>query len=159
MSDVVASSGNFKTKVISASGSVSLAEAYALMQEKRIRHLPLTDESGDVYALLSKTDFIGQEKFAQMPAEIFATSPVETVSEDTPLHAVALRLLEKKISSVLVTNSQMEVIGIITTDDLIYQLAQILKARDESKATTSWSAWDALTTAGEFMRKLADIGI
>jgi acetoin utilization protein AcuB len=141
-----------------ASGSTML-EAQNLMSEKRIRHLPVIDKQNKIISMLSQHDLTGVAKFRDLPVDLFASSPVEYVTTDTPLSSVALVMLQKKISSVLLANSENQAVGIITTDDMLFQFSQLLKEKEEKGQSTDWDQAKILTTAGEFFKKLSDIGI
>ncbi|MEK6627871.1 MAG: CBS domain-containing protein [Bdellovibrionota bacterium] len=127
-----------------------------MMREKRIRHLPVIDSQGRINSMLSSHDMTDVPKFRDLPVELFASFPVRTVKPDTPLSLVALTMLEEKISSLIVVENN-EAIGIITSDDLLFQFSLILKDKEKSGGSYNWA--NVATTAGEFFRKLADIGI
>ena len=58
--------------------------------------------------------------------------PVEWVDQELPLHDAIMRMIEKKISCLLIGSDRREVAGIITAEDLLYFLAKQLK-KIESK--------------------------
>jgi CBS domain-containing protein len=132
--------------------------AKELMQENRIRHLPVIDTDQRIISMLSKHNLTDIQHFSDMPVDFFSTHPVQYVTEKTPLSTVALLMLEKKISSVLLCDDNKNVLGIITTDDLLYSFSQLLKEKEKSKLSNKQSI-DFLASAGEFFRKLSDIGI
>ena len=148
----------FKSNLICIKGGTTMREAGELMKEKRIRHLPIIDGSDRIVGMLSKTDLTDVAKFADFPAELFATFPVQTLNVDSPLSLAALLMIEKKISSVILCDNNNTAVGIITSEDLLFQLAQMLGEKEKS-GIGSWDAAKTLSTAGEFFRKLSDIGI
>lgn len=148
----------FNSPVISIAKGSSLKAARELMKERRIRHLPVINEDGGIIGILSHRDLTDMDELQSYPVEMLASKPVIYFVNDTPLQTVALKMIEEKISSVLLTDEQRNVTGIITTDDLLYHLAMILKEKPE-ETSRPWTGSDALMTAGEFFRKLADIGI
>lgn len=147
------------SKVICIKTGTSMKQAGELMAEKRIRHLPIIDDNNDIIAMLSKHDLTDVNKFQQLPVDAFASYPVQYVNESTPLSTVALRMVESKISSVLISNEKKEVVGIITRDDLLYKLSQILKLEENKKESSEYNYNFLVTTAGEFFKKLSDVGI
>lgn len=149
---------DFKSPVITIAKGSTMKEARELMKERRIRHLPVVGSDGGILGILSHRDMTDLEDLQNYPVELLASKPVIYVVNTTPLQTVALKMIEEKISSVLLTDEQKNVTGIITTDDLLYQLALILKDRPE-ESSRPWTGSDSLVTAGEFFRKLADIGI
>jgi len=149
---------NFTTDVICIKSGSPLSKAKELMQNKRIRHLPVINENQEVVSILSYHDFIGTDRLQDWGVDLFATTPVEYVTTDTPLRQVVLKMLNNKISSVLLTDNTNTVVGIITTHDMLYHLSDMLKDSDKDTKRT-WTESDILITAGEFFRKLSDIGI
>lgn len=139
------------------SGS-TLQEAKNVMLDKRVRHLPVINEKNQIIGMLSSHDLTAHATLLTMPVDMFASAPVKYVTTETPLSTVAETMLEKKISCVLICDNEKNAIGIITTDDLLFQFAKILKEK-ESTAPHKWTQLDILTTAGEFFRSLSNVGI
>jgi CBS domain-containing protein len=148
----------FKSNLICVKSGSTMRQAEEIMKDKRIRHLPVVDGDDRITGMLSRTDLTDVLKFADLPVDLFASFPVETVSADEKLSAVALKMIEKKISSVILRDDDGNAIGIITSEDLLFQLAQMLK-KDEASESGRWDTANVLSTAGEFFRKLSDIGI
>lgn len=134
-----------------------MAAAKELMTEKRIRHLPVVDESHRIFAMLSKQDLNDELKYHDMPVDLFASYPIHFVSVETPISSVALKMVSEKISALILSNEKNEAVGIMTTDDLLFQFASLLQEKE--KTDFSWKNFDALATAGELMKKLSDVGI
>ncbi len=149
---------NFKTDVICIKSGSPLSKAKELMKDKRIRHLPVINDKEEVISILSYHDFIGTDKLQDWGVDFFATTPVEYVTTETPLRQVVLKMLNNKISSVLLTDANNTVVGIITTHDILFHMSEMLKGSEEDTKKT-WTGSDILITAGEFFRKLSDIGI
>ena len=146
------------SKLICIKVGASMSEAKNLMTERRVRHLPVIDDSNQVLGMLSKHDLTDVPKFQQLPVELFLQTPVEYVIPETPLSEIALKMIQQKISSVLVCDDSKMVYGIITTDDLLYEFSKVMKEK-ETDSVSHWSSVDALNAATEVSRKLADIGI
>ncbi len=133
-------------KLITVRGSESLIAAWKQMREKKIRHLPVVDDDGGIVGILTDRDLqraihteFDQNGEVRFTIERFSpgervvdymTSPVRFVSNETPLVTVATQMLEQKISSLLVTEAE-EVVGIITTDDLLWALIRRLDTEKE----------------------------
>ena len=149
---------SFKTNVVYIAKGSTIEQARNLMKEKRIHHLPIVDEIGRIEGVISSRDLTDIPKYQDLPVEVLASFPVEYVTESEPLRQVALKMIEKKISSVLLTDSESSVIGIITTNDLLFHLAELLK-KEPVGEKKSWTDMDVVITVGEFFRKLSDIGI
>lgn len=143
-------------KVKTISGAAKLQEAYALMQELRVRHLPVLNDDGDVFGVISYKNLITNKSTLSMPVELFMSTPVAEVHESTSVKKAIFKMLEQKISSLLITNDDNEVVGIVTTDDLLWELASQLKDDDDSSS----SVFDkGLQTVGEIARMLSQAGI
>lgn len=148
----------FKTDLVCIKSGSTMKMAKALMSEKRIRHLPVINSENQIISILSKHDLTDALKLQELPVDFFANSPVIYVTEDTDMKTVALKMIEEKISSVLLTDNNKTVIGIITTNDLLFHLAHLLD-ENAKKSQTSTTHASTLMSIGEFFRKLSDIGI
>lgn len=154
----------YKTNLICIASGATVFEAKEIMKERRIRHLPVINEKNDIIGILSRHDLTDISKFQDMPVDLFASTPVEYVENSTPLRQVTLLMLKKKISCVLVTDEHLEVTGIITTDDLLFHLSELLKTAEAESPEAinepnSMLSVRSLMTLGEVSRKLSDIGI
>ena len=113
----------------------TMLEACQLMNDKKIRHLPVFDDKKLLVGILSDRDALAagaEEKLASV--KDFMSWPVIRVHERTPLLSVIETLMEKKISAVMVSNDNDEYVGIISTDDLLGHFADILRREDELKS-------------------------
>lgn len=135
-------------KIITIPWDSSLMEAYQLMKKNKIRHLPVTKSDSGVVGLLSdrdiqramRSDFTHDGlvplESSQFPegAKVrdYMNWPTVTVDKKQDLESVVLRMLKEKISSVLVADGA-ELVGIITTDDLLHVLAKLLKDGKDKK--------------------------
>ena len=66
-------------------------------------------------------------------------------------------MIEKKISSVLITDSADEVVGIVTTDDILWHLAHLLSS--ESNEFSWKSKTPDIQTIGALANSLSAAGI
>lgn len=109
-----------------------VSEAKDLMEEKGIRHLPVVDSEGFVIGILSDRDVnramnpVRPGFMGGMVVSDFMSWPAITVDENMPLAEVAEGMLDEKVSSFLVTRESREVVGIITSDDLLKVLRNLL---------------------------------
>ncbi len=122
-------------KLVTIPVGTSLAEAQEIMDENRFRHLPVIDEGGIIVGVLSARDYgqlsdLDGFSLEDLTVEYFMNAPVEYVSEDMPVRNVIFKMLEKKISSLVVADENDIAVGIITTDDLLWHLAHVLKDND-----------------------------
>lgn len=149
----------FNSKLISILQGSSIAAAKELMATHRIRHLPIVNNQNEIISIISKHDMMYAEKFQDLPVDLFASFPVQYVTAETPLSTVALKMLEQKISSVILCDSSKFAIGIITTDDLLFQFSLMAKEIEKAGADEEVKKFNLLNGAGEFFQKLSNIGI
>jgi acetoin utilization protein AcuB len=122
----------YNTTLICIKNSATLKQAKEAMHENRIRHLPVINSDNQIIGMLSKHDLIASEKLNDMPVELFASISVKTVDPKDKISKVALVLLENKISSVIVKDKNCQALGIITTDDLIYEFYRLTKKMEDN---------------------------
>lgn len=107
-----------------------LSEARTLMAEHGIRHLPVMD-GRNVVGLLSERDLSKLEGFPMLSMssvtvpDAMSTLPY-VVEPDTPLVDVLRTLLEQRLGSAVVTDTNGTVVGIFTATDAIKLLLETL---------------------------------
>ncbi|HEX7675467.1 MAG TPA: CBS domain-containing protein [Bdellovibrio sp.] len=119
-------------KVVTIPVDRSLADAVEVMRELRVRHLPVVDNNGAIVGVLSGKNWSHIPDLSKYTVGAFMSVPVEWVDQELPLHDAIMRMIEKKISCLLIGSDRREVAGIITAEDLLYFLAKQLK-KIESK--------------------------
>lgn len=132
-------------RLLTIDSSDFLKNAYKIMREKGIRHLPVTGASGKVVGILSDRDLklamskvvdfdddIYYQFEAEEKVEDYMSRPVKSVAGTEPIENVAKRMLKEKVSAFLVLDRELQVCGIITTDDLLAYLVTVLEM-DKSK--------------------------
>ena len=130
-----------------------LAEAIKILAEKRISGLPVVDDDGNLVGVLSETDLMWQESGADMPpyfmfldsviylenparyekelhkslgqtvGEVMSDKPV-TIKPNQLLPQAARLLHEKNIRRLPVVDEEGQVIGILTSGDIIRTMAE-----------------------------------
>ncbi|MFN7729725.1 MAG: HPP family protein [Bdellovibrio sp.] len=145
-------------KLISVPMGTPVPTAIELMEEKRIRHLPIVDAMGDIVGMLSNRDVANCDDLKRIPVELFMTSPVEFIDEQTPLKTAALKMLENKISCLLVSDKDENAVGILTTDDLLWYLTHLLKD-DELQEEKGFGTVINKETVGQVANQLSNMGI
>ena len=138
-----------------------MAEASSLMEEQRIRHLPVTDAEGKVIGILSDRDV----KLATNPSRPgfaakcvvgdYMSWPALSVPETMALDKVAEGMVDEKLSAFLVTGKEKEVVGIITSEDLLRHLVSVL--RDEKPST--WAQLPYTPIVRQALRTAENLGI
>jgi acetoin utilization protein AcuB len=102
--------------VVIVSPSVSVGAAAKMMSRLRIRHLPVV-ESGRLAGILSDRD-LAKHSRGTTCAEAMTPSPI-TCAPDAPIGRVARLMIDGKIDSVPVVGSKGELIGLVTSADLL----------------------------------------
>lgn len=120
-----------------------LPEARQLMEDRKIRRLPVVNNAGELVGIVTERDIIRisdvrskdireynlRHRIATLPIGDIMSREVETVTPDTRIIEVAQLLLERRIGGVPVVEGR-RVIGVITESDLfrliIKQYAQDL---------------------------------
>ena len=121
----------------------SVRKAYQIMKDRRIRHLPVSDKSGEIIGILSDRDLSramtpsnniskGYDDEVEFNDSFlvrdFMNWPVQTISREVPVEEVARRMLNEKISAFLVMDEGgRRTAGIVTTDDLLKLLIELLQ--------------------------------
>jgi CBS domain-containing protein len=151
----------------------SLDRAYALMTTRGIRHLPVSDDDGNIVGLISDRDFqramqidqpqfasgyVAQPTFDQNTAvRDFMSWPVEAISETASVGDAAKLMIDKKISALLVTRGQA-VAGILTTEDLLRALLSSTEGKAQRAIESLESAF-VRSPVGPIAASLGNAGI
>jgi acetoin utilization protein AcuB len=106
-------------------------DAWAMMLEHEIRHLPVTEDEALV-GIITERDLRlvlrpGVEP-GMMTVREACTQDAYLVGDDTPLDAVAREMADRQIGSVLVERHG-KLVGILTHTDICRLLAGLLEAR------------------------------
>jgi acetoin utilization protein AcuB len=121
--------------LITVKMGTKISVAAEMMRKHHIRHLPITDDRNQIVGILSTHDF---SRFGEQPnfnVEFYMHAPVIFVHESTPLKEAVNKILENKISCLLIANDQTHAVGIISTDDLLrYLVNQLEEESEESRS-------------------------
>lgn len=110
----------------------ALADAQRLMQENRIRHLPVLDQDSLV-GLISDRDITLIETLkdvdpTKVTVEMAMSEEVFTVSPDDLLDEVTATMASRKYGSAVVMSND-KVVGMFTTTDALSALSELLRTR------------------------------
>lgn len=129
-------------KLITVKMGDSLRKAYQMMQECRIRHLPVTDETGAIIGILSdrdvqramkpcKNELDGNDPQIEFDPKFtaadFMSWPIRSVPTHTSILELVVRMLDEKVSAFVVMDEHHYPKGIVTTDDLLKFLLKSLE--------------------------------
>jgi acetoin utilization protein AcuB len=122
-------------QVVCVPPTLTLARAYALLAEHRIRHLPVV-EGNLLQGILSDRDLLtyaqrapdGQLSFPELPvSQVMSRRPI-TCKPNSKVTDIAALMLENKIDSVPVTDPAGHLRGLVTSTDLL----EMLRTPDET---------------------------
>lgn len=123
---------NMSKNLVTVRWDDSMQTAAETMENHRIRHLPVVDELGVVVGILSARDIhraMSPVKEGFLPdaqAAKYMTWPVITVPEWMPIRSVAEGMIDEKVSCFVVTDDKSHPTGIITSEDLLRVLVNML---------------------------------
>lgn len=113
--------------VVTIASTESLDRAMELMQEHKIRHLPVTINES-ISGIISERDLlthVGKDWTRMLKIEDIMTTTLLTVSKNESLGDVAFQLSSQKIGSALVLDDDESLYGIFTTTDALNALVEI----------------------------------
>ena len=122
---------NYLTATVMSSNLISISEdrdietAQGLMIVNKIRHLPVVNANNELSGIISTKD-VAAAPDRRKPIKSIMTTPVRIVKKGANVKSVIEIMLKHKIFSVLVANEE-DVVGIVTTDDLLKLLSQVLE--------------------------------
>lgn len=121
------------TPVITLPSDSTLAEAWAMMQGKGFRHIPITSMDGTLVGIVSDRDLLhhvpelittaNSSQAAQRRLADIMTSRVISATPATDIRDVARAMLEARIHAVPVLDPSRKPIGILTSRDLLRGIA------------------------------------
>lgn len=126
-----------------------LLEAEWRMQEGAFRHLPIVDRNDRLVGIVSDRDLreaapsdataLSRQELTYLLSRLqvrdVMTSPVVTARASEPAETAAIRMREHKIGALPVVDGDA-LIGIVTTDDMLGALVQMLKAQRAGTAAS-----------------------
>ena len=103
--------------VTAVSQEVSVGEARKLLEDYRIRHLPVVNYDQRIVGLISDRDLILRDESKKVE-ELMSRSLIVAQAK-TRLQEMALTMVLQKIHSIPIVDEEYRVIGIVTSDDLL----------------------------------------
>jgi acetoin utilization protein AcuB len=133
--------------LVTAHWTEDLTSAYKKMCRLSIRHLPVLDDHGDLVGIISDRDFqramrtdvrydsnfVTQAEFeSEALVRDYMSQPVKSVGPETDVKSAARLMIDNKISSILVVDDDFKMLGIVTPEDLMKLLIEVLGGGQES---------------------------
>lgn len=136
----------------------SLSKAFRIMAENQIRHLPVVDKDDRIVGILSSKDFPPFGELRDGRVEYYMSAPVLHVKQNESLKEAVYKILESKVSSLIITDDNDDVKGIITTDDLLWYLITRLE-KDSVGEKSFFSRLFDKDTVGKVAHQISLTGI
>jgi len=128
-----------------------VAEAQTLMQENKIRHLPILNEDKKLVGLITQrslmqavpddlsqfSPFVVNYVLAKIQAQNVMVRDVVTIDPDTTIEEAARIMADKKIGCLPVMEGD-QLVGIISDSDLFDTMVELLGARRAGVRMTVW---------------------
>lgn len=112
--------------LITVNPSITLLQIAKMMEQGGIGAIIIKKDDNPI-GIVTDRDFatkVAANKLSlDSPVEKIMSSPLITINHDEPISAAANRMTDKKIRKLAVTNNG-KIIGIITSTDLVTQLAK-----------------------------------
>jgi acetoin utilization protein AcuB len=142
-------------KLITISAATPISEAAKLMEEKRIRHLPVVDDNDGIIGILTSKDLPEFPDAKNASVQFYMSTPVFYLNHEVPLKEAIYKILESKISCLLLCDEQNNAVGIVTTDDLLWYLVSKLEKENHSFVGKILD----IPTLGQVAHQLSQYGI
>ena len=129
--------------------NTSFPEAFRIIRERKVRHLPVVNKKGKLIGIVAQTDLLHASPssattlsvfevnylLANLRVEEVMSSPPITVLEDAPLEEAARLMVERKIGCLPVVRDG-ELVGVITETDMFETFVEILGGKEASLRVT-----------------------
>jgi len=115
------------THPVTVSDEATVAQALAIIEEHKLRHLPVVDKEGALIGIISEKDLLRAKE--DDPVAGVMTREVITVTEYTAIEEAARIMADHQISSLPVMRDG-RLVGIITETDLFNIFLELLAARE-----------------------------
>jgi CBS domain-containing protein len=101
-----------------------VAEVQRLFAAKGFRHLPVVNESGHLVGMVTDRDILKYSADSQAETRRLSVSDMMTpeafaATPDTTIHDIAQLMLAERISSLPILGSEHDLLGIVTTTDIL----------------------------------------
>ncbi len=114
----------------SVSTKTKLPDVWKTMQGQRIRHLLIHNGSSEIVGIVSERDvttFSQSQDFEKIEAQDIMSKNIFSVTPDTKLYEVALKMSQEKIGSAVVQEPSSNYLGIFTATDALNALVEVLR--------------------------------
>lgn len=155
------------THLITIGWNETMESAYKRMHLKKVRHLPVSNDLGEIIGMLSDRDvqramiseikrphgqLIADESIAfdeEKRVRDYMSWPAKTIDQLADLRLAAERMIQEKVSSFLVVRqlkSSAKAVGILTAEDMLKVLIELLT--EPKTPVPGWSLEDLFKSSG-----------
>ncbi len=134
---------------ITITPDISFPDAFRILRERRIRHLPVVNKKGKLIGIVARTDLLHASPSKATSLSIFElnyllanlhisevmSSPPITVPEDAPLEEAARLMVQQKIGCLPVLR-EGNLVGMITETDIFKIFVEVLGGEEASLRVT-----------------------
>ncbi|RKQ30540.1 acetoin utilization AcuB family protein [Oceanobacillus halophilus] len=123
-----------KTEVITLPPTATIAEALQLLQDNKIRHIPIVNDDYHVIGIVSDRDVrdaspsilldVSDNQELENEIQTIMSSPVITIHPLDFVEEIARVFYDKEIASLPVVSNN-KLVGIVTEKDMLYTLIQL----------------------------------
>lgn len=162
-------------KILTIRPEESIAHAYEYLRECRVRHLVVVNKQNQVLGVISDRDFqramqtkiqqlnaikvVGEYFDPQHQVQDYMSWETQTIHENAGLRHVALKMLESKISSLVVVNDENQMVGFLTTDDLLWALVKLTEEEKDEEFLLDLKSQILNSPLGSIVNTISQIGI
>lgn len=114
---------------VTINSDVDYREAFDIMHDKDLHHLPVVDADGKVVGILTQRDLqLAARHFREADVDVSDVmhTPVVTISPDEPLYSAAERMIEGRLGGLPVVEGD-RIVGVVTERDLLRALVDLTK--------------------------------
>lgn len=126
------------TNVVSVSADDTLDKVFDLIEASRISGVPVRDGSGEFVGVLTKTDLVSHKLVEGIRAhhelaslkvrDFMCPHPPITIRDNETIEAAIEKMTYKHIHRLFVVDAQGNMVGVISTFDVVKLMSQVFKA-------------------------------
>ncbi len=104
-----------------------------IFDENRIHHIPVVTHDGEVVGIVSSRDFENIQSISGILSEStrilkvsdIMSSPVFSYYDDVSIPQVSMAMVDNNIHAIIIMNHEDQMVGIVTSTDLLRHLATL----------------------------------
>ena len=108
--------------LITLKGDTPLPEAMALLEKRKIHHIPVVNNNEELMGMISDRDLLkldGDSLFNLISLKDIMSTLVIVAHEETEVGQIARVLVREKVSAIPIVNKDMKLVGIVSRVDIL----------------------------------------